>query len=86
VYIAQTFTSISSSEKIAVVGAHWPHFSVAEEMKKAIGALGCTGCKVVFMADTNLPQSYAMSKISENMGLGTVGEDAQGSDENFKSS
>lgn len=84
-YIAQTFTSISSSEKIAVVGAHWPHFSVAEEMKNAIDALGCTGCKVVFMADTNLPQSYAMSKISENMGLGTVGEDAQGSDENFKS-
>jgi len=84
-YIVQTFTSISSGEKICVVGAHWPHFSVAGVMKTAINALGCTGSNVLFMADTNLPQSYAISQISEKMGLGTVGEDALGSDENFMS-
>ena len=84
-YIAQTFTSISSGEKIAVIGAHWPHYSVADQMKQAIDALGCTGCNVVFMADTNLPLSYAETQISEKMGLGTVGVDAQSSDENFKS-
>lgn len=84
-YIAQTFTSSSSSEKIVVAGAHWPHRDVADQMKQAIDALGCTGCKVLFVGDTNLNVPYATSQISEKMGLGTVGSGAQGSDEGFLS-